>query len=85
MCTGAARREHRSGEWWIPAHESSVCDGEPCRSAPGGTVVVPWVDVMGWSEVTTRVIVYWWPVASEGQGRWRMDDETSLSREVVLP
>ena len=71
--------------WAGPAAVTRCVEPDCPHLTPGETVVVPWADVIGWSEATTRVTVYWWPVASEGQGRWRMDGKTFLSRDVALP
>lgn len=71
---------------WAGPAAATLCVEPDCpHVAPGQTVVVSWNDVVGWSEATTRVTVYWWRVASEGEGHWRMEGETLRSREILLP
>jgi hypothetical protein len=60
-----------------------MCSEPDCpHVAPGQTVVVPWDQVLGWRDETTRIAIYWWRVVPDGKGGWRVASDDVHSREI---
>lgn len=71
---------------WAGPTAVVMCSDPNCpHVAPGETVVLPWDDVLGWSDDSTKVTVYWWRVVADGQGGWSSADGILHSREVMVP
>lgn len=71
---------------WAGPEGVTMCQDPACpHLSPHGTATVAWQDVVGWSEATTRVTVYWWRVVPDGDGHWRLSESLVRSREVAVP
>ena len=71
---------------WVGPTAVTMCEAPDCPEvAPHEAVPVGWDDVLGWVGTTTQISVYWWQVVSDGEGRWRVSDETIRSTKVNIP
>lgn len=68
---------------WAGPTDITMCSDPDCpHVAPGQTVVVPWDQVLGWRDDTTKIAVYWWRVVPDGEGGWRVASDDVHSREI---
>lgn len=71
---------------WAGPSAVTRCEGPDCPHVPPDeTVVVTWDEVLGWSETTSRVTVYWWRVVPDTNGGWRVSGEVTRSQSVDVP
>lgn len=72
------------GLWAGPVVVTQCLEPECPHVAPGATVLVPWSEVLWWNEATKRVTVFWWQVAPDGEGGWRVVEDSVHQRELAL-
>lgn len=71
---------------WAGPAAVTLCETPACPEvSPHDSVLVTWDDVLGWAETTKQISVYWWQVVSDGEGHWRVSDDTVQSRNVDIP